>query len=247
MKHFILLIVVCLLFVLSSLNACRRVTLVGDSLFGCAQDKFVNAINSNFGDSWVYTQYVGDGCTAYNNPINQKIYDIGIEESFGRPDVVVFSFATNEMMGVTKDTISFESAIQSMQTLMNQAVVSGATCIVMLEASHRILGEFPLGARFEMHMDEWFEYWHRRAGDNEHLGIPYMLLIADISSEVLADTDTYIAGDIHFTEAGAELAANEMVEKINQCPAGRWIFGEDALKQEAEFPPNPYYEYKADE
>jgi hypothetical protein len=112
--------IVCVLFVVSSLNACRRVTLVSDSLLGGAvQEKFVHAINSNYGDSWVYTQHVLGGCTAYNNPINQEIYGKGIEEAFGRPDVVVFSFATNEMMGVTKDIISFESAIQSMQTLMN--------------------------------------------------------------------------------------------------------------------------------
>jgi lysophospholipase L1-like esterase len=92
-----------------------------------------------------------------------------------------------------------------------------------------------------MHMDQWFEHWHRRVGDNEYLGIPYKLLIADISSEISADIDTYIADYIHFTADGAELVANAMVEKINQCPAGRWIFGESALKQEAKFPPNPHY------
>ena len=92
-----------------------------------------------------------------------------------------------------------------------------------------------------MHMDEWFDHWHRRAGDNEYLGIPYKLLIADISSEIAADIDTYIADYIHFTQAGADLAANAMVEQINLCPEGRWLFGENAPKEGAEFPANPHY------
>jgi len=248
MKKFMLLtlMVVCVLSLAFSLHTHRRVTLVGDSLLGCAQEKFVDAINANNGNSWVYTQYVLGGCTAYNNPINQVISSKGIEESFGRPDVVVFSFATNEMMSVAEDKISLESAIQAMQTLMNQAVVSGATCIVMLEASHRLRADVPLGARFEMRMDDWFDHWHRRAGDNKYLGIPYKLLIADISSEIAADIDTYISDYIHFTEAGGDLAANALVEQINQCPAGRWIFGENTLKQEAEFPPNPQHENMTD-
>ena len=242
-KKYVLLMlaVLCVLFLVSGLNACRRVTLVGDSLLGCAQEQFVNAINANNGNSWVYTQQVWGGCTAYNNPINQEIYSKGLEEAFGRPDVVVFSFATNDMGVVTQDIISLESAIQSMQTLMNQAVASGASCIVMLEASHRLRGDVALGARFEMHMDEWFDHWHSLAGDNEYLGIPYKLLIADISSEIAADIDTYIADYIHFTQAGADLAANAMVEQINLCPEGRWLFGENAPKEGAEFPANPHY------
>ena len=248
MKKWMLLTVMAIgaLILVFGLHACRRVTLVGDSLLGCAQDKFVQAINDNNGDSWVYTEHVLGGCTAYNNPINHLIYSEGIEDSFGRPDVVVFSFATNDMMSVAQDTISFESAIQAMQTLMNQAVISGATCIVMLEASHRLRADVPSGARFQMHMDEWFDHWHRRAGDNKYLGIPYKLLIADISSEIEADIDTYISDYIHFTDAGSDLAAKAMVEQINLCPEGRWTFGENSLKPDAEFPPNPHLENRVD-
>ena len=223
-------------------HGCRRVTLVGDSLLGCARDTFVSAINANNGESWVYEEQIKGGCTSYNNPINEVIYSKGMEAAFNRPDVVVLSFGTNDMNQVAHDNISMESAIQSLQTLVNQAVVAGATCVVMLESSHQYRADTPLGARFKMHMDEWFEYWHRRSGPNEYLGLRYQLLIADISDEIEGNMDAYLSDYIHFNSDGARLAAEALVERINQCPEGRWIFGEETLKPDAEFPDNPYPE-----
>ncbi|MEH6636014.1 MAG: hypothetical protein V7700_10865 [Halioglobus sp.] len=139
---------VLLIFVLvGGLNGCRRVTLVGDSLIGVAQETFVDAINSNNEQSWVYTEHVWPGSTAYNNPVNQKIYSDGIANAFGSPDVVVFSFATNDMVRVKDDLISMDSAIQAMQTLINQAVAAGAMCVVILESSHQFRGDYPQNAR----------------------------------------------------------------------------------------------------
>jgi lysophospholipase L1-like esterase len=241
-KHWIGLVVLFLAAFLVGINGCRRVTLVGDSLFACSRDALVNAINGNNGMSWVYTEHIKSGCTSYNNPINQQIYTQGVEVAFGRPDVVVFSLGGNDMGKVTKDKITLESAIESFQTLVNQAVVAGASCIVLLESSHRFNADVPLNARFEMHMDDWYYHWHRRSGDNEYLGLPYKLLIADISEEIEANMDFYIFDYIHFNEAGAELAATAVVEQINHCPEGRWIFGANALKPEASFPENPYME-----
>lgn len=232
--------VVLLLALLVGLNGCRRVSLVGDSLLVCAQESIVNAINSNNGNSWVYKQHIRGGCTSYNNPVNTEIYSKGMEDAFGYPDVVVFSFGSNDMAAVAKDLISMESAIQSMQTLMNQAVAAGAQCIVMLESSHQFNADVPLGARFEMHMDDWFDHWHRRSGDNQYLGIPYKLLIADISNEIEGNIKAYIGDYIHFNQAGADLAAKAIVEKINQCPEGRWLFGQNLLTPEASYPKNPY-------
>lgn len=247
MKKRIWLVVAVLLIFLgvgAGLNGCRRVTLVGDSLFGCAKDTIINAINSNGGNSWVYKEHIWGGCTAYNNPVNHEIYSKGMEEAFSYADVVAFSLGSNDMLVVTMDKISMDSAIQAMQALMNQAVASGASCVVLFESSHRLRGDVPLGARFEMHMDEWFEHWHRNAGDNEYLGIPYKLLIADISEEIEANMDQYIVDYIHFNEAGAELAATAIVEQINMCPEGRWIFGTNVLKTDAAYAPNPHSEYK---
>ncbi|MEH6636013.1 MAG: hypothetical protein V7700_10860 [Halioglobus sp.] len=96
---------------------------------------------------------------------------------------------------------------------------------------------------FEMHMDTWFEHWHRREGNNEYLGLPYRLLMADISEEIAADIDNYIGDYIHFNRAGADLAATAIVEQINHCPQGRWIYGADAMKSGVSIPPNPYREY----
>ncbi|MEH6586312.1 MAG: hypothetical protein V7720_07120 [Halioglobus sp.] len=225
------------------LPGCRRVTLVGDSLIGVAQETFVAAINDNSEQSWVDTEHVWSGSTAYNNPINHKIYSEGMEKAFGQPDVVVFSFATNDMFRVTDDQVSMDSAIQAMQTLINQAVISGAMCIVMLESSHRLRGSHPQSARFGMHMDSWFDHWHRSKGDNEYLGLPYTLLMADISGTIAADINKYLGDSIHFNTAGAELAAAAIVEQINHCPQGRWIYGADAMRPDAQIPENPYRQY----
>jgi hypothetical protein len=92
------------------LHGCRRVALIGDSLLGCSRDQVVSAINSNNGNSWVYTEHIWNGCTAYNNPVNQKIYGDGIEAAFEYPDVAVLSFAANDMGRVANDVISIESA-----------------------------------------------------------------------------------------------------------------------------------------
>jgi lysophospholipase L1-like esterase len=239
-KLLITLVSLLLLALVLATHGCRRVTLVGDSLLGCARDTLVDAINSNNGESWVYTEYVKGGCTSYNNPINEEIYSKGMEVAFDYPDVVVLSFGTNDMSEVTQDKISFDSAVQSLQTLINQAVIAGANCIVMLESSHRFRADLPLNSRFEMHMDDWFSHWHSQTGDNEYLGIPYKLLIADISDTVEGDIDAYIGDYIHFNEAGAQLAAEALVEQINLCPEGRWIFGENTLQPDANYPDNPY-------
>ena len=122
-------------------------------------------------------------------------------------------------------------------------MVAGAQCVVLLESTHRLRGDIDINPRFEMHMDDWFAYWHQREGENEFLGIPYTLLIADISEQVEADLDTYIADYVHFTQAGAELAARAITEQINRCPQGRWVFGTNELHPDALYPANPYMEY----
>jgi lysophospholipase L1-like esterase len=227
----------------TGLSGCRRVVLVGNSLLGCSREAVVKAINGNNGNSWVYTEHIWGGSTAYNNPINQEIYGSGMAAAFQHPDVAVLSFATNDMLKVAHESIRLDSAIQAMQTLINQAVASGAMCIVLLESSHRLNGDHDVNPRFEKHMDEWFYHWHEEVGEQEYLGIPYNLLIANISEEVEANMDNYIEDYIHFTQAGADLAAKAIVEQINECPEGRWNFGKNTLKSGVTYPKNPHLEY----
>ena len=227
-----------------SVIGCRRVTIVSNSLVsGDCLEEVERRINSNDGESWVYTKHNWKGSTSYNNPINDSIYDDGAPFAFGHPDVTVMSFGSNEMRLVTLGQISEESAIQSMQTLINQAVVAGSMCIVLLEASHHMRGDPTVNPLFSMHMDSWFEHWHSLAGDNEYLGIPYTLAIADISEAIHENPQQYLADALHLNEAGADLAATAIVEQINQCPEGRWIYLENQLKSHASFPSNPYKSY----
>jgi lysophospholipase L1-like esterase len=239
----ILFAVILAILAVSVLSGCRRVTLIGDSLFAGTRDTIVQAINDNDGESWVYTEHLWPGSTCYNNPVNHEIYGEGIVRAFGMPDVVVFSFATNDMGRVLRDAISMESAIESMQTLINQSVAAGSMCVVMFESSHRLRGNFADNPTLEMYMDDWSDHWHRKVGENTYLGIPYTFLIADISAQVEADLDAYIGDYIHLNQAGAELAAAAVVEQINQCPQGRWVFGENVLRADAAYPVNPYLEY----
>jgi hypothetical protein len=60
---------------------------------------------------------------------------------------------------------------------------------------------------------------------------------------VESDLDRYIGDYIHFTKAGAELAANSIVGQLNRCPEGRWYSGLNTLKPDAQYPPNPHDEY----
>lgn len=224
-------------------NACRRVTIVSNSIVagGCAE-AVETKLNNNNDQSWVYTKHIWPGSTAYNNPVNHEIYSSGVIAAFGRPDVVVMSFSTNDMGRVSVGDISFESAVQSMQTLINQAVASGANCIVLLEASHQFYGVQP-NETFHRYMDQWFDHWHSVDSDNEFLGIPYQFQIANISEEIHADPDKYISDYIHLSPAGAELAAQAIFDQVNLCPEGRWIFGENKLKPDATYPGNPYDTY----
>lgn len=227
-----------------SVVGCRRVTLVSNSLVhGDCLQHVEEAINSNNGESWVYTKQNWRGSTSYNNPINHDIYNKGAPHAFGRPDVTVMSFGSNEMRLATLGIISEESAIQSMQTLVNQAVVAGSTCIVLLEASHHMFGNPSRNPTFSMHMDNWFDHWGSKVGQQAYLGMPYLLLIADISDEVHQNPREYLADSLHLTDAGAHLAAAAIVEQINQCPEGRWIYAENKPKPGASFPKNPYLSY----
>ena len=92
-------------------------------------------------------------------------------------------------------------------------------------------------------MDRWFDHWNSLDDDKEFLGIPYRFLIADISDQIHADPQRYLSDFIHLSPAGAELAAQAIVNQVNQCPEGRWIFGENTLKPGAFYPKNPYTEY----
>lgn len=139
--------------------------------------------------------------------------------------------------------VSEESAIQSMQTLINQAVVAGSMCVVLLESTHHMFGRPTRNPTFSMHMDNWFDHWSARVGQREYLGIPYTLLIADISDDVHQYPEKYLADALHLTEAGAALAANAIVAQINQCPEGRWIYAENKPKPGAQMPKNPYQSY----
>lgn len=237
-------IVLILLSVVVVLSGCRRVSIVTNSLVsgGCGE-QVVARINDNNEQSWVYKTSIWPGSTAYNNPVNHIIYKQGVVSAFGLPDVVLLSFGTNDMGYVTRGEISYESAVQSMQTLINQAVVSGANCIVLLEASHSFLGDPAIDPTYTMHMDNWFDHWGNLVGDNEYLGIAYRFLIADVSDEVHADPTKYLTGFIHLNKEGGALVAEAIVEQINRCPEGRWIFGEDQLKPGASYPDNPYMSY----
>ncbi len=88
-----------------------------------------------------------------------------------------------------------------------------------------------------------FDHWHDLIGDNQFLGISFQFFIADISAQIHADPERYVADYIHLNPAGAELAGQAITDQINLCPEGRWLFGEDAWKLGAEFPKNPYAEY----
>jgi lysophospholipase L1-like esterase len=196
----------------------HRISLVGDSLLEGALDIFVDVINRDVENTRLYTKHVKGGTTAYNNPINQQIHSDGPEDAFGSPDVVVFSFATNEMADVAFGKRSMGAAIAAMQTLIEQAVAAGATCIVMLESTHRIPATFPQSAGWEIQMNAWFEYWHRRAVDNQYPGTPYRLLFATVSPEITANIAAYTTDGIHFSTAGANIAAQAVVEQIDLCP-----------------------------
>jgi lysophospholipase L1-like esterase len=234
-----------LFFVLAfSLAGCRRVTLVTNSLVkGQCLEEVESAINGNNGESWVYTKYNWGGSKAYNNPINREIYSKGPRRAFGYPDVTVLSFGSNEMIAVQNDHISFESAVQSMQTLINQSVAAGSSCVVIFEASHHASGLPEAEPLFSMHMDDWFDHWHSQVGEREYLAIPYRLLIADISDAIHENPTQYLADALHLNHEGAKLAAAAILEQVNNCPEGRWIFGENSLKEEASFPQNPYLSY----
>lgn len=236
--------VLILLSVVVVLSGCRRVSIVTNSLVsgGCGE-QVIARINDNNAQSWVYKTDIWPGSTAYNNPVNHMIYEQGVESAFGFPDVVVLSFGTNDMAYVTKEHISYQSAVQSMQTLINQAVASGANCIVLLEASHSLWGDPEDNPVYTMHMDNWFDHWGSQIGENEHLGIAYRFLIADISDEIHADPTKYLLDYIHLNTAGAQLAAEAIVEQINRCPEGRWIFSENQRKPGASYPDNPYMSY----
>jgi hypothetical protein len=65
-----------------------------------------------------------------------------------------------------------ESALQAMQTLINQAVSAGAMCVLMLESSHVFRGDTPVNPAFRAAMDQWFDHWHRREGPKNYLGLP---------------------------------------------------------------------------
>lgn len=199
----------------------RHISLVGDSLLEGALETFVEVINRDVENTRLYTRHVKGGTAAYNNPINQQIQSEGPEDAFGSPDVVVFSFATNEMADVAFGKKSMAAAIAAMQTLIDQAVVSGATCVVMFESTHRIPATFPHSAGWELQMNAWFEYWHRRAGDNQYLGTPYRFLFATVSPEITANIAAYTTDGIHFSAAGATIAAQAVVQQINLCPAIR--------------------------
>ena len=223
---------------------CRRVTIVSNSLVsGQCLEEVERKINLNDGESWVYTKHNWKGSTSYNNPINYKIYEKGVAHAFGRPDVTVMSFGSNESRLATLGIISEQSGLQSMQTLINQAVVAGSSCIVLLEASHHMRGDSSRNPLFSMHMDNWFDHWHSMVGENEFLGIPYTFLIADISKAIHDKPEKYLADALHLNEAGADLAAGAIVEQINQCPEVRWIFSENKLKSGASFPKNPFQSY----
>jgi lysophospholipase L1-like esterase len=225
-------------------SGCRRVTLVSNSLIcGDCLIEVERAINLNDQKSWVYTKYNWGGSTAFNNPINREIYSKGAPLAFSRPDVTVLSFGSNEMIMVDEGTISYESAVQSMQTLINQSVAAGSNCVVLVEASHYLFGVPSINPNFSMLMDDWFDHWHNQIGESSFLGIPYDLRIADISDAVHADPATYLRDFLHLNEAGAKLLAEVLVEEINSCPEGRWVFGENRLKEGASYPPNPYDSY----
>jgi hypothetical protein len=115
----------------------------------------------------------------------------------------------------------------------------------MLESAHRFrtTRPNPVNSKYQYFVDQWFDRWQAEIGENGYLGIPYTFLIADISSEVHANMDLYIADYIHFTEAGAELAAKSIVSQINRCPEGRWRGKEKSLKPDAKYHPNPYLSY----
>ena len=96
-------------------------------------------------------------------------------------------------------------------------------------------------------MDRWFDHWHLRKGEANFLGIPYTLLIADISDALHANPERYMSNAIHLNEEGGELAAQAIVAQINQCPEGRWQYGENALTEHASYPPVPFMEYLDEE
>lgn len=196
----------------------HRISLVGDSLLEGALQTFVNVIGNDVENSRLYTKHVKGGTTAYNNPINRQIHSDGPEEAFGSPDVVVFSFATNEMADVAFGKKSMDAAIAAMQILIDQAVVSGASCIVMLESTHRIPEAFPHSTGWEIQMNKWFEYWHRQAGDNQSPAKPYRFSLATVSPDITANIAAYTTDGIHFSAAGAAIAAQAVAQQINLCP-----------------------------
>jgi hypothetical protein len=206
-----------LLCLVTACSTTVRVTLVGDSMLACGRDTIVATIHANPAPTRVTTEYLQGGCTSYSNTINKEFANSDPATAFGNPDVVVFSFAGNEMGRVVRKAITFEVAVESMQHLIHQAVAAGAHCIVMLESSHRLRADISINDEFEQAMDRWFMHWQSRAGDKEFGGKEYRFLIADISGTVHADIDRYIGDYIHFNPAGAQLAADAIVVQINAC------------------------------
>jgi lysophospholipase L1-like esterase len=195
----------------------RRVSLVGDSLLACARDAVVTAVEAG-GDRRVHAEYLQGGCTAYTNTINGEIARRGAAAAFAEPDAVVFSFGGNEIGRVARGAITFEYATEHFHRLLDAAREAGASCVVMLESSHRFRGEPDIGEEFTEGMDRWFAYWSGQGKQLASDDPPFRLLIADISEAVHADIDRYIGDYIHFNEAGARLAADAIVEQLDACP-----------------------------
>jgi hypothetical protein len=183
-------------------------------------------------DNWVYTQYISRGTTSYTNPILKSIYSDGVSSAFGYPDATVMSFATNDMVKVVSGVVSYESSYRAFWRLAEQSVEAGSMCIVILEAAHHFTDRPNEGIHSVM--DRWFSDMRSMEGEHTYLGYEYTVVIADISEEINADWSRYIGDYIHFTLEGSTLAAVAIEDALNRCPPGRWVYGEDRMKDDVE-------------
>ena len=214
-----------ILLVLALVAGCSRVVIVSDSLLFTNNDLLLAEIEDDL--AVVVKAIIEPGHTAYTSAINDEIYGAGVVAAFGLPDIVVFSFGTNEAFN--ERNVPYEDAHAMMWRLIRQAAEAGARCVIVLEGNHL---RYTDGGAF---LDRWFADMHAMEGARSWLGYDYTFLVADASNAPTAD-------GVHFTAEGTTLAGKTIKQQMANCPAGRWTTTNDGLRAGESLAPLPWHE-----
>jgi lysophospholipase L1-like esterase len=224
MKNIILMLIISTMILTVG---CRRVTVISDSILSEDKQALFQQINNN--ESWVYTDYIFGGTTAYNSYIHDLIYTQGLKDAFSFPDAVVLSFGTNDINAVMQGVISYESAMKSFWRLADQAAESGSRCVVLFKGSTSY-NQTDINMGGNAVLNQWFYDLAQKQGNRSYLGFNYKFIIADMSAAIESNRAYYLKDFVHLSPAG-NIAAGQLIKNVlNQCPSGRWQHGTDTLK-----------------